>query len=181
MPQFVALLRGVNVGKAKRVPMEELRTLLSELNYTSVATLLNSGNAVFHASRGTSAKHAANIAAAISNKLQLEVPVVVKSASELGAIIVGNSIKVEAPDHPRLLVVFTQDTKALSDLLAVAALVVSPEQFVVGENAAYLLCARGILESKAGQALLGKAGQFATTRNFATTLKLQALANECAA
>ena len=49
MPTFVALLRGVNVGKAKRVPMAELRALLSGLGYTGVATLLNSGNAVFRA------------------------------------------------------------------------------------------------------------------------------------
>ena len=40
MPTFVALLRGVNVGKANRVPMAELRTLLSRLGYTHVATLL---------------------------------------------------------------------------------------------------------------------------------------------
>ena len=64
MPTFVALLRGVNVGKAKRVPMAELRALLSGLGYTGVATLLNSGNAVFHAPRGTPAKHSADIAAA---------------------------------------------------------------------------------------------------------------------
>lgn len=181
MPQFVALLRGVNVGKAKRVAMADLRALLRELNYTNVATLLNSGNAVFHASRGTPARHAADIAAAISSKLSVEVPVVVKSATELGAIIAGNPIKVEAPDHPRLLVGFTQDAKALRGLSAIAALVVPPEQFVVGESAAYLLCPRGILESKAWQALNGKAGECATTRNFATTLKLQALARECAA
>ena len=49
MPTFVALLRGVNVGKAKRVPVTELRALLSGLGYTGVTTLLNSGNAVFRA------------------------------------------------------------------------------------------------------------------------------------
>ena len=38
------------------------------------------------------------------------------------------------------------------------------------------LCARGILESKAGEALLGKAGRAATTRNWATVLKLHAAA-----
>jgi uncharacterized protein (DUF1697 family) len=178
MPRFVALLRGVNVGKAKRVPMAELRTLLSELGYTSVSTLLNSGNAVFRAAKGTSAKHAADIAAAIASKLKIEVPVIVKSEAELAAVISENSIKAEEPDHPRLLVVFAQDTKALSGLAAIGSLVVPPEQFVVGKSAAYLLCATGIHESKAGEALLGKAGKFATTRNLATILKLQALATE---
>ncbi len=178
MPTFVALLRGVNVGKSKRVPMAELRALLSGLDYTDVATLLNSGNAVFRAARGKSAKHSADIAAAISTHLKVEVPVIVKSASELAAIISENPIKPGADEHPRLLVAFVQDTKALSSLVAIGSLVVPPEQFAVGKNAAYLFCAAGILESKAGKALLGKAGKLATTRNWATVLKLQALASK---
>jgi uncharacterized protein (DUF1697 family) len=178
MPTFVALLRGVNVGKAKRVPMAELRALLSDLGYTRVATLLNSGNAVFCATKGASTRHAADIAAAITDQLEVDVPVIVKSASELAAIVSANPINAEASEHSRLLVAFVQDLKALTGLAAVEPLVVPPEQFVVGKHAAYLLCAAGILESKAGEALLGKAGRSATTRNWATVLKLQALASE---
>ena len=54
MPAYIVLLRGVNVGKAKRVPMAEFRKLLEGLGYTNVATLLNSGNAVFRAPAGAS-------------------------------------------------------------------------------------------------------------------------------
>ena len=180
MPTFVALLRGVNVGKAKRVPMAELRALLSGLGYTDVATLLNSGNAVFCATKGTPAKHSADIAAAISSRLKVEVPVIVKSAGELATIISENPIKAGTDEHPRLLVAFTQDTKALSSLTAIQSLVTPPERFAVGKNAAYLLCPAGILQSKAWAALLGKVGKTATTRNWATVLKLQALVRECA-
>jgi uncharacterized protein (DUF1697 family) len=112
MPTFVALLRGVNVGKAKRVPMAELRALLSALGYASVATLLNSGNAIFRAANGASARHAADIAAAISNHFRIEVPVIAKSAQELAAIVSENPIAAEAQQHSRLLVAFVQDAKA---------------------------------------------------------------------
>jgi len=178
MPTFVALLRGVNVGKAKRVSMPELRGLLTGLGYAGVATLLNSGNAVFRAARGTPAKHAADIAAAISAQLKIDVPVVVKSASELEVIVSQSPIKAGPEEHSRLLVAFVQDANALSGLAPIASLVAPPEQFVVGQQAAYLLCPKGILESKAWEALLGKAGKSATTRNWATILKLQALADE---
>jgi uncharacterized protein (DUF1697 family) len=179
MPRFVVLLRGVNVGKAKRVPMAEFRTLLSERGYTDVVTLLNSGNAVFSAVTGTPpATHAADIASALASKLRVEVPVIVKSAKELSAIVAGNPIDADGADYSRLLVAFAQDAKTLSGLKAIESLVVASEQFAVGKNAAYLLCANGILESAAGAALLGKAGKSATTRNWATTLKLLALANE---
>ena len=176
MPTFVALLRGVNVGKAKRVPMADLRALLSGLGYTNVATLLNSGNAVFGSSKGTPAKLASDISAAIEKKLKVAVPVVVKSATELDSIVAENPIKAGADHHSRLLVAFVQEPKALAGLAAaIKTLVDPPERFAVGKNAAYLLCANGILESKAGVALLGGAGQAATTRNLATVLKLQAL------
>ena len=51
-----------------------------------------------------------------------------------------------------------------------------PERLEIGPQAAYLYCAGGILESRAGKALLGRAGQAVTTRNWATVCKLQALA-----
>lgn len=178
MPTFVALLRGVNVGKAKRVPMAELRALLCELGYSQVATLLNSGNAVFRAPKGTPVKHAAEISSAIASELKVEVPVIVKSAKELAAIVSENVLAEGAQDHSRLLVAFAQDPKSLSALAAIEPFVTPPEQFVVGASAAYLHCATGILESKAGEALLGKAGKAATTRNWATVLKLQALVSE---
>ena len=177
MPTFVPLLRGVNVGKANRVPMAEFRALLSSLGYGGVVTLLNSGNAVFRAARGTPATHSAAIAVALSRGMNVEVLVVVKSAKELTAIVAESPIRVQAADHSRLLVAFTQESRALASLHTIQPLVAPPEQFAIGKNAAYFFCARGMLQSQAGAALLGKAGRAATTRNWATTLKLQALAN----
>lgn len=178
MTTFVALLRGVNVGKAKRVPMAEFRKLLVALGCTDVATLLNSGNAVFRSRAGTPARLASGIAEAIARKLKVEVPVIVKSAKELAAIVAENPVKVGPAEHSRFLVAFTQAPAALGDLAAIEPLTKPPERFAIGKHAAYLYCADGILKSKAGEALLGKAGRHATTRNLATTRKLLALAEK---
>src|SRR5687767_6315984 len=178
MTTYVALLRGVNVGTARRVPMAEFRKLLVALGCTDVVTLLNSGNAVFRARGGTPARFASEIAGAIARKLKLEVPVIVKSAKELAAIVAGNPVKVNAAEHSRFLVAFTQEPVALGELEAIEPLVKPPEQFAIGKHAAYLYCGDGILKSKAGEALLGKRGRRATTRNYATTLKLLALAEK---
>jgi uncharacterized protein (DUF1697 family) len=175
VPVFIALLRGVNVGKGKRVPMAELRALLTGLGYTDVRTLLNSGNAVFRASRGTSLRIASDIAAALQRRLGIAVPVIVKSARELDAIVAGVPVAIEDAHRSRFLVAFAPDRNGLAGLAAIRPLVGSRERFVIGRHAAYLYCAAGILESKAGSALLGRLGQNATTRNLATTLKLHAL------
>jgi len=177
VPSFVVLLRGVNVGTAKRVPMAELRALLSGLGYSDVATLLNSGNAVFRAPSGTPSRHAAHIAAALADKLKVDVPVIVKSAREFASIVAECPVAVEPSAHSRLLVAFVQAPRTLETLAAIGPLVVPPEQFAIGNQAAYLLCAAGILESRAGEALLGKAGRSATMRNWSTVLKLHALSS----
>lgn len=176
MPRFVVLLRGVNVGKARRVPMAALRTLLTEMGYGNVATLLNSGNGVFDAASGSSQHHAVAIAAAIQARFGFEVPVIVKSARELASIVADCPIVPDAESHSRFLVAFAQGPKSVTSLAAVQPLLAAGERFALGKHAAYLHCANGILESKAGEALLGKAGRHATTRNWATVQKLAALA-----
>lgn len=179
MPAFVALLRGVNVGKAKRVPMADWRAQLEGLGYAQVATLLNSGNAVFRAARAPSRKHAAAIASAIESGLEFSVPVVVKSAEEFAAAVAGNPFAAAADDPSRLLVAFSQDPGALASLASLSRIAAPSERFAVGPHAAYLHCPEGILQSKVGSALLGsKAGEAVTTRNWATTLKLHALLGE---
>jgi uncharacterized protein (DUF1697 family) len=172
---FVALLRGVNVGKGKRVPMADWRRQLERLGYAEVATLLNSGNAVFRAAKAPSPAYAAEIAAALERGLKVSTPVVVKSAAEFAAIVRENPLTAKAPNPSRLLVAFSQEAKTLKGLAALLPLAAPPDEFVIGRHAAYLHCPQGSLESKVGAALLGKAGAGVTTRNWATVLKLQAL------
>lgn len=175
MPRFVVLLRGVNVGKANRVPMADLRSLLEALGFTGVRTLLNSGNAVFDADGGTPSAHAKAVRAALEENLGVGVPVVVKSSSAIAAAVTENALDVPADAHSRLLVAFAQERSDIRGLAKIAPLVGPAERFHVGEHAAYLLCGGGILESKAAAALLGKQGQAFTTRNWATVLKLREL------
>jgi len=180
LPRFVVLLRGVNVGKGNKVPMAEFRELLEGLGYSAVKTLLNSGNAVFTATGRDALKHATKIAAGVEKQFHVVTPVIVKSAAEFAAIVAGNPIVPPESDHSRCLVVFSMDAARTRELDALQPLVQAPERLVVSANAAFLHCAIGILESKVGAALLGKAGRGVTTRNWATVLKLSSLLNESA-
>ena len=177
MSTHIVLFRGINVGKAKRIAMAELKAMFEDLGYTNVRTLLNSGNVVFKAGKGVPKKLAADISAAIATHLGIEVPVIVVSTKEL-ALIVGENPFASADDPSRLLVAFVAEVGTLSAMSAIEPHVVAPEQFHVGTHAAYLHCASGILESKAAEALLGKTGKAASTRNLATVLKLQALVDK---
>ena len=175
MPRFVALLRGVNVGKANRVPMADFRAMLAELGYTEVQTLLNSGNAVFHSTGRSPAKHARVISSALQQRPGLDVPVVVQSSSQLQAVVAECPSPPPPEEHSRFTVAFAQEARALQELVALTPMVEKSEFFHLGKRAAYLHCPGGILESKAARALLSKARRGVTTRNWATVLKLEAL------
>jgi uncharacterized protein (DUF1697 family) len=174
MPRYVALFRGINVGKAKRVAMADLRRLLAALGFTDVATLLNSGNAVFTAAKTSNAKLAARVRAAVREELGVDAHVVVKSGEEIAAIVAGNTLAAVATNPSRLLVVMTDDDGSLATVKPLAKQLWGEEKIHVGKSAAYLWCANGILESPAAAALLGKLGDTQTTRNWATLGKIHA-------
>ena len=47
--EYVALLRGINVGGKNKVVMSELREQVAGVGYTNVRTYINSGNLLFEA------------------------------------------------------------------------------------------------------------------------------------
>jgi uncharacterized protein (DUF1697 family) len=175
VPRYVALFRGINVGKAKRIAMADLRTLLVKLGYTDVATLLNSGNAVFSGAAEPAATHSDRIRQAVLRKTGIDALVIVKSAKELAAIVAGNELESIVDDPSRLLVAMTNDRKSLVGVKALARAEWGDEKLHVGKHAAYLWCANGILESEAAEALLKGLKGAGTTRNWATLNKIQAL------
>jgi uncharacterized protein (DUF1697 family) len=171
----VALLRGINVGKAKRVAMADLRALVTDLGYRSVSTLLNSGNVVFEGdtARGESA---ARIEEALVTKLGVESRVTVLNAAELAQVVEENLLVPVATNPSRLLVAFPREPGRLAALASLAAGDWSPEIFALGERAAYLWTPEGVLASRLAEAVGRALGDGVTTRNWSTVLKLNGLA-----
>jgi len=178
MKRYVALLRGINVGKAKRVPMADLRALMEGLGHGRVRTLLNSGNAVFEAKAGDAASHAKKLRAAILDKIGVDCEVIVKTADDLAAAIAEHPLRRHANDEARLLVMFTQAASSLALLEPLEDEDWTPEAFAVGEHAAWLWCANGIIESRVAKAVGKVLKDRGTARNWATVQKLQAMVLE---
>jgi uncharacterized protein (DUF1697 family) len=170
----MALLRGVNVGKAKRIPMAELRVLLEDLELTDVRTLLNSGNAIFSSARPYVTRLATAISDAIAKRFGFGVPVIVITATDLNTIVGGNVLTDGKAEPSKLLVAFVASATVLTQVRPLLAQSWTPEKLHVGRKAAYLWCAHGVIESKLMQAFTRATGDAATTRNWTTVLKLQA-------
>ncbi len=172
----VALLRGVNVGSAKRVAMADLRALVEGLGYGGVRTLLNSGNVVYDAPKVAPAAAAARIEKALAADLGLSVRVVALSAAELDGALAVNPLAAVAGNPSRLLVAVPADLRAWAALEPLAARDWVPEALALGERVAYLWCPDGVISSKLSAAVGRLLGDAVTSRNWTTMVKLQALA-----
>jgi uncharacterized protein (DUF1697 family) len=170
----VALLRGVNVGRAKRVAMADLRAMVEGLGHENVRTVLNSGNVLFRSRSADTARIAGAIAAGIEGSFGFSAAVVVITAAELEAIVAEDLLRALAHDPSRYLVAFVPDPAALAKAGPLAAGAWAPEAIAIGARAAYLWCANGVADSKLAAELTRRTGGAVTARNWATVLKLRA-------
>ena len=172
---FVALIRGINVGRANRVAMADLRALLVDLGYRDVRTLLNSGNAAFSAPGKNAAGVAACIQGALGTRLGVDARVVAVTAPDLLAVVAENPLAAVADDPARLLVAFLADPADRLRLLPLAQRDWAPEAMAVGARVAYLWCPTGVAASPVWRAVGQALGDAVTARNWATALKLVTL------
>jgi uncharacterized protein (DUF1697 family) len=173
----VALLRGVNVGRGNRISMAALRDLVSQLGYTDVTTLLNSGNVVFTVSRTASRDAAARIEKALAAELGTTVRVTVLSSSALATVIEENPLLRFAENPSRLLVALLRNPADRSKLAPLSKEDWGNDALGVGTLAAYLWCAEGVIASRLNQEVNGLLGDGVTSRNWATILKLHDMMN----
>jgi uncharacterized protein (DUF1697 family) len=173
--RYIALLRGVNVGRAKRIAMADLRKLIEDLGYTDVRSVLNSGNVVFSAPRLSTAAAAKAIEEALVLKLGVAARAMVLGADELAEIMAGNPLLPVAHDHSRLLVFVLADPALRAGVEPLCDLDWGPGALAIGKGAVYAWCPDGVLESPAAAALGKQLGDATTSRNWSTLSRLHAL------
>jgi uncharacterized protein (DUF1697 family) len=174
----VALLRGVNVGTAKRVAMADLRKVFEDLGYADVRTLLNSGNVIFTVRKAASRNHGARVQKAIADRLGIQSRVVVLTKRDVADAVAANPLTSLADNPSRLLVLTCADSSAIAQLEPLLKERWHPEALALGTRVAYLWCARGIGVSRLWTMVNRALGDGGTARNMTTMNKLLALLDE---
>jgi uncharacterized protein (DUF1697 family) len=172
---YVALLRGINVGTAKRISMADLRALVEGLGYSNVRTMLNSGNVVFTANATSSDAVAAKIEKEIVKKLGISSRVTVLTGDEIVTIIKENPLLDVADNHSRLLISVITNPADMAKLKPLAKQDWGKEAIAIGKRVLYQWSPDGILASKFPIAVGRVVGEAVTSRNWATMMKLHAL------
>lgn len=178
MPRYVALLRGINVGRNKRISMQDLRTLVESLGHQEVRTHLNSGNVVFTAAERSHEELARKIEASILSTLGMDVPVIVRTGEELGTIVDNNPFPEHADDHKTLHVTFLSTTPDARLVDALADVEKGDDDYRVVGTDVYLYYPNKLTGAVFMPAGLDKALKVTTTsRNWRTVTTLSTMAN----
>jgi len=171
---YVALLRGINVGGRHKVAMADLEDLFAEAGGKSIVTYIQSGNVVFtHVARSPD-KLGADLARRIEAMTGFTVPVVVRTAAELAAVVANNPFPGR---ESTLHVTFLSADPPPGALDAVDAAAFAPEEFALVGREIYLHLPNGMARTKLPQAL-DVFSTPVTTRNWRTVCKLVDLSPE---
>jgi uncharacterized protein (DUF1697 family) len=170
---YVALLRGINVGGNRKVPMADLVRVFTGAGCNAVRTYIQSGNVVFEAP-GNAKGLAAKLAEPIATRFGFEVPVVVRTAAALEATTRNNPFLAEAGvDLEKLHVAFLASEPGAARVGRLDPHRSPPDRFRVVGTEIYLHLPNGVAPSKLTNAYFdSQLATTATMRNWRTVLKL---------
>ena len=173
MTRYVALLRGINVGRAKAVSMAQLASVFSEMGFTDVTTVLRSGNVVFGSRAVASADAPVHIEAAVLAATGVHSSVLLLDSAEFLTILDTNPLVAEVTDGSKSFVTFVTSMPALLELPDASAL--APELLAVGPAAVYQWMPDGSLHTRVGRSFWKQFDAPVTARNWNTAQKLRGI------
>jgi len=178
MAVFVALLRGINVGGHRKVPMADLRETVEAAGFGAPATYVQSGNLVMKAARGDGRAVEKTLAKAIADRFGFEVPVVARDLEQWQRIVRENPFE-DAVQKPATLHAFILSRPAAREAEGkLAERERADEDYRLAGDVLYLSTPSGLGRSKFAASVERLLGVPATARNWNTMLKLEAMATD---
>jgi uncharacterized protein (DUF1697 family) len=167
VPIFIALLRGINVGGARKVPMSDLREMFDTLGHSRVRTYIQSGNVVFTAKSAAPARLRAALEKSIAASFGFEVTVLLRTPAELATLAKRNPYGAEA------YVTFLEAPADAKKVKAIDPAPYQPDEFKVQGAEIFLRCPNGYGNTKINNTFFErKLATKATTRNWKTVTTL---------
>jgi uncharacterized protein (DUF1697 family) len=174
MKTYIALLRGINVGGHKKVPMAELREVLTNNGFQKVQTYIQSGNVVFQSSEDNIQNIELAIQKAIIGHFGFDVPVIVKTNKELQTIF--DSYPFSKAKKEKSYFVILNKIPELELIQDVEKLSYENEEFIIKKDCIYFFSSIGYGRTKFNMnSFERKLKVKGTSRNYNTMIKLLSL------
>ncbi|QTD37255.1 DUF1697 domain-containing protein [Polaribacter batillariae] len=171
MKKYIVLLRGINVSGKNKIPMADLRTILTSLGFKNVQTYIQSGNIILETTLEKE-ETCSKIKKGIQEEFGFDVPVLARTIEEWKKVIDNYPFSIENEK----IVAFAFLSKKPKNLnLEIRNL--DEDKFQLNDDVVYLYCPSGFGKTKlTNNTIEKKLNVIATTRNYKTTLKLLELA-----
>ena len=167
---FVAFLRGVMPSGRNAVKMADVRAVLSDHGFNDVRTWIQSGNIILNTSL-TAEAAAEHIHHLLKTALQVDLPVIIKTQTQLREALEGNPFTGAAFDIRRVF--FALCNQPLSDTAGLQQLDLGSECLCIRPHCAYMYIPGSAARSRLGNVFLEKKlGLTLTTRNANTLQKM---------
>jgi uncharacterized protein (DUF1697 family) len=174
MKTYLALLRGINVSGQKKIPMAELRELLSKSRFENVQTYIQSGNVVFQSSEKNKTILVHAIQQAIENHFGFDVPVLVKTSQEIRHILDNCPFSEKEKMTSYFTLLHNQPQQSFIETTSKESY--QNETFHIHGTCVYFYCSTGYGKAKCNNNFFErKLKVAATTRNYKTMIKLLSL------
>lgn len=178
METYISLLRGLNVGKTKRIKMEALCKLYESLNFNSIKIYLQTGNIIFQSQHTPPL----NLATKIENKIKevfgFNISILVKTPAELHQIIQHNPFNKEIPNKVYITFLFEKFVPEMITNEIDKVKDISEKYYICGKEI-YLYCPNGYGITKLSNNFFEKKLNLnATTRNLHTVSNLLAISEK---
>jgi len=181
MTIYISLLRGINVGGQKKVPMADLRALYETLGLGGVTSYIQSGNVIFESGEAKEAALVLRLEGAIEDRFGFAVPVILRTVDAWRAIARRHPLQAHA-DPAHLHVTCLPRWPSASAVQSLEARETGGDRFTLDGREIYLHCPDGYARSRLTNTVLEKTlGMTATTRNWRTVGKLLELGGEAVA
>lgn len=175
MEKHIALLRGINVGGHKKFPKVEQLAILNELGLINPKVYLHTGNWIFETSE-TKENLTLKISKAITEKYGWEVPVLVKTPSEIERILQNCPFSEEKKAKSYFVILSEKPNYNL--LKEVSTIQYPNEEIIIIDNCIYFYASKGYGRTKFNMNTFeNKLNVKATSRNYNTITKIIALAS----
>jgi uncharacterized protein (DUF1697 family) len=172
--QYVALLRGINVGGKNKLPMKDLAVLFQKAGCTEVQTFIQSGNVLFNAPTKIARQIPIVVPAEIEQRFGHRPPFVIRTAEQFAGVLENNPFP--GVDEDRIYVMFLAGVPEASRVKTLDPARSAPDTFVVRGAEIYLNLPNGAGETKLTNAYFdSKLATTSTFRNWRTVTKLRAL------
>ena len=168
-----ALLRGINVGGKNKVSMGPLAEVFTGAGCAEVQTYIQSGNVVFLAAPASAKRMPSLVSQRIRERFGFEVPVVIRTAEELGRVASNNPFLRSGVDTSSLSVGFLADAPDARRIAALDPNRSAGDAFQVVGRHVYLHLPNGVARTKLTNRYFDAAlATVSTFRNWRTVLKL---------